>query len=61
MYPNGKGSGLGGFISLYLDLAEAESIPAGTKVFAEYTLRIVDQVQGRNYSGKGTYDNHTYL
>ncbi|KAK4795585.1 hypothetical protein SAY86_027911 [Trapa natans] len=54
-YPNGKGIGLGGYISLYLDLAEAEALPAGTKVLAEFTLRVLDQIQSRNYSGKATH------
>ncbi|XP_031376430.1 MATH domain and coiled-coil domain-containing protein At3g58250-like [Punica granatum] len=54
-FPNGKGSGLGSYISLYLDLAETESLPPGTKVFAGLSLRILDQVQGRNYIGKANH------
>lgn len=52
-YPNGRGTGLGSYISLYLDLAEAGSLPSGKKIFAEFTLRILDQRYGRHLSGKG--------
>ncbi|KAF5783351.1 putative ubiquitinyl hydrolase 1 [Helianthus annuus] len=52
LYPNGKG-GIGGYISLKLALAEPEKLPSGTKILAEFTLRMVDQLDSRHYSGKG--------
>ncbi|KAK4796442.1 hypothetical protein SAY86_028768 [Trapa natans] len=41
-YPNGKGQKASG--------SGATSLCTGTKVLAEFTLRILDQVQARNYS-----------
>ncbi|KAF8039002.1 hypothetical protein BT93_B1525 [Corymbia citriodora subsp. variegata] len=55
LYPDGKGSGAGAFVSLYLALANVDTLPAGTKVFAEFSLRIMDQLQGRHYSGKANH------
>ncbi|OWM63258.1 hypothetical protein CDL15_Pgr010658 [Punica granatum] len=54
-FPNGIGSGLGSHISLYLALAETESLPPGTKVFAEFSLRILNQVKGRHYTVKANH------
>ncbi|KAL3750476.1 hypothetical protein ACJRO7_011475 [Eucalyptus globulus] len=39
LYPNGEGSGLGGFVSLYLEPADRDTLPPGTKIFAGFTLR----------------------
>ncbi|XP_068333880.1 uncharacterized protein [Pyrus communis] len=46
LYPKGKSLGKGTHISLYLGLDDPEKIP-GSKVFAEYSLRIVDQMHAR--------------
>ncbi|KAJ0510851.1 putative ubiquitinyl hydrolase 1 [Helianthus annuus] len=54
LYPNGKG-GIGGYISLKLALAEPEKLPSRTKILAEFTLRMVDQLDSRHYSGKASY------
>ncbi|OWM63253.1 hypothetical protein CDL15_Pgr010653 [Punica granatum] len=52
-FPNGKGSGLGSYISLYLYLAETESLPLGTKVFAGFSLRILNNAGGSDFISKG--------
>ncbi|KAF8038998.1 hypothetical protein BT93_B1523 [Corymbia citriodora subsp. variegata] len=55
LYPDGKVSGLGAFVSLYLVLAEDADTPPVTEVFADFSLRITDQLQGRHFSGKADY------
>lgn len=52
LYPNGKGS-IGGYISLKLALSDPENLPSGTKILAEFTLRILDQLKTNNWYGKG--------
>ncbi|KAG6764969.1 hypothetical protein POTOM_028983 [Populus tomentosa] len=46
LYPKGKGLGMGTHLSLYLAL-DLETLPAGCRVYADYTLRLVDQVYNR--------------
>lgn len=53
LYPNGKSLGMGSHISLYLALADLASLSLGSKVLVEFTLRLLDQVNGRHISGKG--------
>ncbi|XP_011014955.1 PREDICTED: ubiquitin carboxyl-terminal hydrolase 13-like [Populus euphratica] len=48
LYPKGKGLGMGTHLSLYLAL-DLATLPAGCRVYADYTLRLVDQVYSRNY------------
>ncbi|GLU05137.1 hypothetical protein SLE2022_222530 [Rubroshorea leprosula] len=55
MYPKGRRQGLGSHISLYLALADPKAIPSSSKIFAEFTLRMLDQTQGRHISGKASY------
>lgn len=55
MYPKGRRVGSGTHISLYLALADPTSIPSGSKIFAEFTLRIADQMQSRHIAGKVSY------
>ncbi|GLT60240.1 hypothetical protein SLA2020_330130 [Shorea laevis] len=55
MYPKGRRHGLGSHISLFLALADPKAIPTSSKIFADFTLRVVDQVQGRHISGKASY------
>ncbi|KAM2461147.1 hypothetical protein PS1_012158 [Malus domestica] len=43
LYPKGKGNGVGIHLALYMALAELKSLPPGCKIFAEFTLRILDQ------------------
>ncbi|KAM7256959.1 hypothetical protein ACFE04_008752 [Oxalis oulophora] len=54
-HPKGKRNGTGSHISLYLALADPTSLPSGSKIFAEFTLRILDQLQAKHVAGKGTY------
>ncbi|XP_073313764.1 protein RESTRICTED TEV MOVEMENT 3 [Primulina huaijiensis] len=55
LYPKGKGSGTGSYISLYLTLAEPENLTPTSKIYADFTLRILDQISGNHYFGKATY------
>jgi hypothetical protein len=48
LYPKGKGPGMGTHLSLYLAL-DLATLPAGCRVYADYTLRLVDQVYDRKY------------
>ncbi|XP_074382399.1 protein RESTRICTED TEV MOVEMENT 3 isoform X1 [Apium graveolens] len=54
MYPNGKGNGTGTHLSLYVALAEPASVSPGSKVLVEFTLRVLDLINGRHISGKVT-------
>lgn len=51
LYPNGKGSGIGSYVSLYLTLAEPANLPPESKIYAEFTLRILDQLNHKHYFG----------
>ncbi|KAJ6768445.1 TRAF-LIKE FAMILY PROTEIN [Salix koriyanagi] len=46
LYPKGKDSRMGTHLSLYLAL-DLETLPAGCRLYVDYTLRIVDQVKDR--------------
>lgn len=43
LYPRGTGTASGSHLSLFLALANPENLPPSSKIFAEFTLRIVDQ------------------
>ncbi|XP_011100689.1 MATH domain and coiled-coil domain-containing protein At2g42460 isoform X1 [Sesamum indicum] len=55
LYPRGKGSGAGSYISLYLTLAEPENLPPASRIYAEFTLRILDQLNRNHYFGTANY------
>ncbi|KAK6930339.1 MATH/TRAF domain [Dillenia turbinata] len=55
LYPKGKGTGTGTHLSLVLALAEPAALPQGTKICAEFTLRIIDQMYAQHYNGKATF------
>ncbi|KAL3627477.1 hypothetical protein CASFOL_028840 [Castilleja foliolosa] len=55
LYPKGKGNGVDNYISLYLSLAEPQDLRSTSKIYAEFTLRILDQVNRNNYSGTSNY------
>ncbi|KAI5578046.1 hypothetical protein BDE02_08G003200 [Populus trichocarpa] len=52
LYPKGKGPGMGTHLSLYLAL-DLATLPAGCRVYADYTLRLVDQVYDRKHDMYG--------
>ncbi|KAH8501885.1 hypothetical protein H0E87_016600 [Populus deltoides] len=52
LYPKGKGPGMGTHLSLYLAL-DLATLPAGCRVYADYTLRLVDQVYDRKFDMYG--------
>ncbi|XP_015899301.3 TNF receptor-associated factor homolog 1b [Ziziphus jujuba] len=43
LYPKGKGNGLGNHVSLYLALSDPSTLPPGTKIYASFTLRVLNQ------------------
>ncbi|KAG5555383.1 hypothetical protein RHGRI_012802 [Rhododendron griersonianum] len=47
--------GAGTHISLYLALADTSTLPPNSKIYVELKLRIVDQINAKDYSGKATY------
>ncbi|KAH6808537.1 TRAF-like family protein [Perilla frutescens var. frutescens] len=55
LYPKGKGSGVGSYISLYLTLAAPENLPPTSKIYAEFTIRILDQLNRNHYFGTSNY------
>ncbi|KAL2464499.1 TRAF-like family protein [Forsythia ovata] len=55
VYPKGKGSGIGNYISIYLALAEPEKLSSTTKIYAEFTVRILDRINGKHYVGTANY------
>ncbi|TQD83531.1 hypothetical protein C1H46_030912 [Malus baccata] len=55
LYPKGKGNGIGTHLALYLALAEPKSLPPACKIYAEFTLRLLDQVNGRHQFGKANH------
>ncbi|PIA36143.1 hypothetical protein AQUCO_03400211v1, partial [Aquilegia coerulea] len=55
LYPNGFGDGKGNSVSLYLVLAESSSLPAGRTVYADFTLRLMNQANQKIIQFKGNY------
>ncbi|KAJ0249194.1 TRAF-like family protein [Hirschfeldia incana] len=54
LYPSGTKHGTGTHLSIYLILADPETVSDGTKIFTEFTIRVYDQLQGRHIAGKVT-------
>ncbi|XWS14280.1 hypothetical protein CRYUN_Cryun36dG0109100 [Craigia yunnanensis] len=52
LYPKGRRHGSGTHISMYLALEDSTTHLAGSKIFAEFTLRILDQQQSRHLGAK---------
>ncbi|KAM3339016.1 hypothetical protein P3S68_031102 [Capsicum galapagoense] len=55
LYPKGKGSGTGSHLSLYLALAEPSSLSQSSQIYADFTLRVLDQINAKHYIGKANY------
>ncbi|KAK9934086.1 hypothetical protein M0R45_021243 [Rubus argutus] len=55
LYPKGKGSGMSSHLSLYLALADPESLPPGSKIYADFALRILDLTNSRHQYGKANF------
>ncbi|KAL6204217.1 hypothetical protein ACLB2K_021485 [Fragaria x ananassa] len=53
LYPKGCGIGEGSHLSLYLCLNDPDKLPPGSKILAEFNLRILDQIHG-NHCSKAT-------
>ncbi|XP_024023544.1 uncharacterized protein LOC21407845 [Morus notabilis] len=48
LYQKGKGDGLGTHLSLYLALVDSTDLPPGSKIYADFTLRILSQINTNN-------------
>ncbi|KAK1592655.1 hypothetical protein Q3G72_028333 [Acer saccharum] len=55
LYPKGRRHGNGSHLSLYLVMADLTTLSPASKIYAEFTLRILDQGQARHIAGKGNY------
>ncbi|KAH7512812.1 hypothetical protein FEM48_Zijuj12G0129700 [Ziziphus jujuba var. spinosa] len=47
LYPRGKGNGLGTHLSLYLALSNPTTLPPGTKIYANFTLRVLCHIDAK--------------
>lgn len=50
-YPKGNSIGMDSHLSVYLFLVNTQ-FPTGAKILAEFTLRIMDQINGKHCSFK---------
>ncbi|KAJ4823608.1 hypothetical protein Tsubulata_026487 [Turnera subulata] len=57
LYPKGNGFGTGTYLSLYLALADSTALAPASKVYVDFTLRVLDQVKDRKLDlfGKGKF------
>ncbi|KAK4856780.1 hypothetical protein QYF36_021090 [Acer negundo] len=55
LYPKGRRHGNSSHLSLYLVMADSTTLSPASKIYAEFTLRILDQVQARHIAGRGNY------
>ncbi|PRQ39595.1 putative ubiquitinyl hydrolase 1 [Rosa chinensis] len=53
LYPKGINIGKGSHVSLFFKLADPETLPPGSKIYADCTLRIQDQIHFKHYHGRG--------
>ncbi|KAK9923465.1 hypothetical protein M0R45_031883 [Rubus argutus] len=54
IYPKGNNIGTGSHLSVYLFLDNTQ-FPTGAKIFAEFTIRIIDQNHGKHCSFQTNY------
>ncbi|XLR38932.1 hypothetical protein S83_023592, partial [Arachis hypogaea] len=52
LYPKEYGPGFGSHLSLYLALSNPSTLSPVSKIYAQITLRIVDQKQAKHHFGK---------
>ncbi|KAE9447103.1 hypothetical protein C3L33_21004, partial [Rhododendron williamsianum] len=50
LYPNGNKTSKGKYMSLYLELSDYQNLPKQRKVYAEFKLRMKNQIYGTNWS-----------
>ncbi|KAH9684100.1 TRAF-like family protein [Citrus sinensis] len=48
LYPTGRRHGTGTHLAMYLALADSTTLTPGSKIYAEFTVRLLDQVQARH-------------
>ncbi|XP_050374726.1 uncharacterized protein LOC126792316 [Argentina anserina] len=53
LYPKGNSDATDSHLSLFVGLADSKTLPSGSLIFADYTLRILDQIHGRHCSKIG--------
>ncbi|XP_061993361.1 uncharacterized protein LOC133711222 [Rosa rugosa] len=58
LYPKGINKGKGSHVSLFFKLANPETLPPGSKIYADYTLRIQDQIHFKHDHGRGSASFH---
>ncbi|KAM5568594.1 MATH domain and coiled-coil domain-containing protein [Rosa sericea] len=54
LYPKGSSDGKDSHLSLFFTLANPETLPPGSSIFADYTSRILDQIHDRHHSKRAT-------
>ncbi|KAM5568572.1 hypothetical protein ABKV19_016232 [Rosa sericea] len=57
LYPKGINKGKGN-VSLFFKLADPETLPPGSKIYADCTLRIQDQIHFKHDHGRGSASFH---
>ncbi|XP_021808265.1 probable inactive serine/threonine-protein kinase fnkC [Prunus avium] len=55
LYPKGDAIGKNTHVSIFLRLVHPEKLSPGSQLLTEYTLRIVDQLNGKHMSRKSDY------
>ncbi|KAH9684103.1 TRAF-like family protein [Citrus sinensis] len=55
LYPTGRRHGTGTHLAMYLALADSTTLTPGSKIYAEFTVRLLDQVQARHIAGKANF------
>jgi hypothetical protein len=55
LYPKGNLNGVGTHLSLYLALSDLKPTPPVSKIFAEFSLRIIGQKHANHITGKGKH------
>ncbi|ESR32503.1 hypothetical protein CICLE_v10005327mg [Citrus x clementina] len=55
LYPKGRRHGTGTHLAMYLALADSATLTPGSKIYAEFTVRLLDQVQARHIAGKANF------
>ncbi|KAH9684092.1 TRAF-like family protein [Citrus sinensis] len=55
LYPKGRRHGTGTHLAVYLALADSTTLTPGSKIYAEFTLRLLDQAQARHIAGKADF------
>jgi speckle-type POZ protein len=55
VYPKGNSTEKGKSLSIYLKMEDFETLPCGRTTYAEYMLRVKDQLFGKHIEKKGQF------